>query len=511
MLEPPASSTYYPSLAQVQAAAGAGNVIPIYREFIADLETPVSAYLKVAQGPYSFLLESVEGGALVSRYSIIGTSPYRVVRTGTGADPNPADPLRVVEAELSGFHPVPVAGLPRFQGGAVGYLSYECARHYEPALAGLPAAEGGIPESVFLFNDTLLVFDHLQHRIKILSLLRLDRGDVAAEYAAAAGRIDQIAGRLGQPLARAGVPFAVPAGPVAARARDAAFHSTETAASYTAKVVQAQEKIRRGDTYQLQLSQEFRRQTTAAPFEIYRALRSLNPSPYMYYLALDDLHIVGASPEMLIRVEDGRIETHPIAGTRRRGRDADEDQRMAAELRGSEKERAEHVMLVDLARNDLGRVSQLGSVRVTELMQIERYSHVMHLVSHVVGRLLPEVSAYDALRAYFPHGTVTGAPKIRTMELIAALEGAGRGVYGGCVGYFDLSGNCDTALSIRTIVVQGGVARARAAGGIVFDSTPDEEYRESRNKAQATLRAIELAEERQGMPLPSSGAIVEEA
>jgi anthranilate synthase component 1 len=261
-----------------------------------------------------------------------------------------------------------------------------------------------------------------------------------------------------------------------------------------AKVMAAKEYIEKGDTYQIQVSQRFTRETDAHPFEAYRALRTINPSPYMYYLKLDDVHVVGASPEMLIRVEDGLIETHPIAGTRRRGRDAADELRMANELQGSEKERAEHIMLVDLARNDLGRVCQPGTVEVTSLMTVERYSHVMHLVSHVVGRLREDVTSYDALRAYFPHGTVTGAPKIRTMEIIAELEGERRGGYGGCVGYFDLSGNCDTALAIRTIWMKDGKAYVQAAGGVVYDSTPEEEYLESGNKARAMLRAIDQAE-----------------
>jgi anthranilate synthase component 1 len=268
-----------------------------------------------------------------------------------------------------------------------------------------------------------------------------------------------------------------------------------TEEQFKSKVERAKEHIVRGETYQIQVSQRFSRKTDAHPFDVYRALRTVNPSPYMYYLELGDLHVVGASPEMLIRVEDGIIETHPIAGTRRRGRDADDEQRMAEELQGSEKERAEHIMLVDLARNDLGRVCEAGSVRVTSLMAIERYSHVMHMVSHVVGTLKPGVSTYDAMRAYFPHGTVTGAPKIRTMEIIAELEGERRGGYGGCIGYFDMSGNCDTALAIRTIWMKPGVAYMQAAGGVVYDSTPEEEYLESGNKARALVRAVDLAEQ----------------
>jgi anthranilate synthase component 1 len=488
-------SAYRPTLQEAKEMSAQGNVVPVYREVAADLETPVSAYLKIARGEHSFLLESVEGGERLARYSFIGAEPYRVIRSGEGGVTG--DPLRYIEDELRRFQPVRVDGLPRFHGGAVGYMSYECARYYEK----LPMPEAdpqGLPESVFLFCDTLLIFDHVQHKIMVVSHARLD-GDIEASYRQATWKIEELIRRLEQPLLR--LPYEPAASSQDMRC-DAVSNTTETA--FKAKVERAKEYIRRGDTYQIQVSQRFERRTAVHPFEVYRALRQVNPSPYMYYLELGDVHVVGASPEMLIRVEDGGdgriIETHPIAGTRRRGRDPEDEQRMADELQGSEKERAEHIMLVDLARNDLGRVCGPGTVQVTSLMAIERYSHVMHMVSHVVGRLRPDVTTYDALRAYFPHGTVTGAPKIRTMEIIAELEGERRGGYGGCVGYFDMSGNCDTALSIRTVWMKsgdgGGVAYVQAAGGVVFDSTPEEEYLESGNKARAMLRAIDLAEER---------------
>jgi len=471
------------------APAGNGvrsNIVPVYREVRADLETPVSAFLKVKRGGYSFLLESVEGGERLARYSFIGTEPYRVLRTGDGPGERAEDPLLQIEDELRRFAPLKVAGLPRFTGGAVGYLAYEVARYYEK----LPVPEAdpqGFPESVFMFAETLLVFDHLQHSIKVVSHARLD-GDIEASYRQAAFKIDELVERLEKPLSRLPYEVKLPTG------GSPSFVSNNTKEDFMAKVERAREYITRGDTYQIQVSQRFERKTDAHPFEVYRALRTVNPSPYMYYLELDDMYVVGASPEMLIRVEDGVIETHPLAGTRRRGRDEADEQRMADELQNSEKERAEHIMLVDLARNDLGRVCQPGSVRVTSLMAIERYSHVMHLVSHVVGKLRPGVSTYDALRAYFPHGTVTGAPKIRTMEIIAELEGEQRGGYGGCVCYFDLSGNCDTALSIRTIWMKDGKAYIQAAGGVVFDSTAEEEYLESGNKARAMMGAIDQAE-----------------
>lgn len=493
-------TTYTPSLEDAKKLAGQGNIVPVFREVYADLETPVSAYLKVARGKHSFLLESVEGGERLARYSFIGTEPYRVLRTGGDALANetPGDPLVQIEDELKRYAPVRIDGLPRFHGGAVGYMAYECARYYEK----LPVPEADpqhFSEAIFLFCDTLLVFDHLQHTIKVVSHARLD-GDIEASYRQATWKIEELVQRLSAPLSR--LPYDTP--PIETLGRKPVSNTTEEA--FKAKVVKAKEYITKGDTYQIQVSQRFARETEAHPFEVYRALRNVNPSPYMYYLELGEMHVVGASPEMLIRVEDGVIETHPIAGTRRRGRDADDEQRMADELQGSEKERAEHIMLVDLARNDLGRVCEPGSVQVTSLMAIERYSHVMHMVSHVVGKLRGDVTTYDALRAYFPHGTVTGAPKIRTMEIIAELEGERRGGYGGCVGYFDMSGNCDTALAIRTIWMKPGIAYVQAAGGVVYDSTPEEEYMESGNKARAMLRAIDVAEERQdGMPRGSLG------
>src|SRR5438552_3650378 len=479
---------YVPSLEQVKAMVGQGNVVPVYREVVADLETPVSAYLKVARGKYSFLLESVEGGERLARYSFIGTEPYRVLRTGTNAMANEiaGDPLLEIEDELRRFTPVRVEGLPRFHGGAVGYMAYEVARYYETLPMPEPDPQG-FPESIFLFIDTLLVFDHLQHKIKVVSHARLD-GDIEASYRQATWKIEELVSRLAKPLAS--LPYSG-AGEWHERS-DA--RSNTTREEFMCKVERAKEYIMKGDTYQIQVSQRFERRTDAHPFEVYRALRTVNPSPYMFYLELGDMQVVGASPEMLIRVEDGVIETHPIAGTRRRGRDAEDEQRMAEELQSSEKERAEHIMLVDLARNDVGRVCAPGSVKVTSLMAIERYSHVMHMVSHVVGKLRPDVSTYDALRAYFPHGTVTGAPKIRTMEILAELEGERRGGYGGCVGYFAMSGNCDTALAIRTIWMKPGVAYVQAAGGVVYDSTPEEEYMESGNKARAMMRAIDVAE-----------------
>ncbi|MBI2872363.1 MAG: anthranilate synthase component I [Chloroflexi bacterium] len=477
---------HHPTLDEVKALAGHGNLVPVYREINADLETPVSAYLKVARGPYSFLLESVEGGERLARYSFMGTEPHRVVRTGPGQPDGEGDPLDLVQAELSRRRPVPVAGLPRFIGGAVGYLGYECVSHFEPRVSRATSDPLGLPESVFMFTDTLLVFDHLRHKIKVVSHAYLD-GNVEEGYLAAVDRIDRLVARLSRPLA-------VPQAPRARGGPSPATTSNVARQRYHQIVRKAREYIEAGDVIQVVLSQRLARPTCAAPFDIYRALRTVNPSPYMYYLELGGFHIVGASPELLVRVEDGVVDTHPIAGTRPRSLDPEQDHTLEQELRQSEKERAEHIMLVDLGRNDIGRVSLPGTVEVPQLMGVERYSHVMHLVSHVTGRLKPELSAYDALRACFPAGTVSGAPKIRAMEIVAELEPEQRGPYAGAVGYFSFSGNMDTAITIRTIVLKDGVAYVQAGGGVVYDSTPEGEYQETLHKAEALLRAIQDAE-----------------
>ena len=482
---------YHPDLEAVRALVEKqdANLAPVYRDVAADLETPVSAFLKVARGDHSFLLESVEGGERLARYSFIGTEPYRVLRCGPYARADEgSDPLLEIEQELSRFTLAPIEnGLPRFTGGAVGFLAYEVARHFEPRVPIPDADPQGFPEALFMFTDTILVFDHLKHTIKVVSHCRLD-GDVEAAYRQACWRIDELVERLASPLPA--VPYPIEPPPV----RQQTVVSNTEKEDFLRKVERCRDYIIAGDIYQVQVSQRFQRPTHAHPFSVYRALRTVNPSPYMYSLAMGDAYIIGASPEMLVRVEDGLVENHPIAGTRRRGRDPDDERRMEEELTSDEKERAEHIMLVDLSRNDVGRIAQPGTVQATELMAVEKYSHVMHLVSHVVGRLRPELTSYDALRACFPAGTVTGAPKIRAMEIIAEMESDRRGPYAGAVGYFDLSGNLDPAITIRTIVMRDGVAHAQAAGGIVYESVPDLEYMESQNKARAMLRAIDRAE-----------------
>ncbi len=477
---------YYPSLSEVQKLKKSGNLVPVYREIMADLETPVSAYMKVGGSDYSFLLESVEGGERLARYSFIGTEPYLVVRTGETAG-KAIDPLLPIAEELSKYKLMPISGLPRFHGGAVGYLAYDAVNYFErlPAPDYDPLA---LPESVFMFADTVLVFDHLTHKIKIVSHAHLD-GDVEKAYQRAVDKIEGLVQKLRQPIEPNKHTDISPT-----HTSKNAVSSNLSRAEFEAIVAQAKEYIFAGEIIQVVLSQRFARTTQADPFDIYRALRSINPSPYMYYLQLKDCHIVGASPELLVRVEDEVVSTHPIAGTRPRGKDPEEDSALEEELRHDEKECAEHIMLLDLGRNDIGRVSEPGTVQVTQLMDVERYSHVMHLVSHVQGKLRRDLTPLDAVRACFPAGTVSGAPKIRAMEIIAELEPDKRGPYAGAVGYFSFSGNLDTAITIRTIVITQGVAYVQAGAGIVADSVPEREYQECVNKAQALLKAIEQAE-----------------
>jgi anthranilate synthase component I len=469
---------YKPTLEEAKKLKSQGNLLPVYREINADMETPVSAYLKIAQGKYSFLLESVEGGERLARYSFLGTEPAKVLTTDSG------DPLLLVEEEFKKFKPIPVDGLPRFHGGMVGYLSYEVARYFEK-LPSPTTDPLNLPESRLMLADTLLVFDHLAHKIKVVAHAYLD-GDIEKSYQAAKEKIDGLIARLKKPVPEQSMPTASKNG--------AKTSQNLTQGQYEQIVTKMKKHIYDGDIIQGVPSLRLGKATKASPFAIYRALRSINPSPYMYFLHLDDICIVGASPELLVRVEDGIVSNHPIAGTRPRGKDNGEDKALEEELKNDEKERAEHVMLVDLARNDVGRISEPGTVQVTQFMDVERYSHVMHLVSHVQGKLREGLTQYDALRACFPAGTVSGAPKIRAMEIIAELEPDKRGPYAGAVGYFDFSGNIDTAIAIRTIVIKDGTAYVQAGAGIVADSVPANEYCECLNKMQATFTAIAQAE-----------------
>ncbi len=475
---------YYPDLEEVKRRRNEGNLMPVFREIVADLETPVSAFLKINRGGPSFLLESVEGGQRLARYSFIGTDPYKTLKVKAGDNLNL---LPEIQKELIHFKIVQLEGLPRFYGGAVGYLSYETAAQFET----LPSPEAdplNLPESFFMFADTLLVFDHVTHTIKVLSHVRLD-GDIDKSYLEATRKIDEQVDRLSDPL---------PASAKAQTITEAAeYTSNFTKPGFEEAVRKIKQFINAGEAIQVVLSQRLTRPTGLPAFEIYRSLRTVNPSPYMFYLDFQDFQIVGTSPEILVRVEDGDVMTRPLAGTRPRGKTTEEDLRLQTELQQDEKERAEHIMLVDLGRNDIGRVSQPGSVKVSELMDVERYSHVMHMVTHVQGKLRSDLTAFDALQACFPAGTVSGAPKIRAMQLIAKFEPEKRGPYAGACGYFSFSGNMDMAIAIRTIVMSKGKAYVQSGCGIVYDSVPEKEYEETLNKAKALVKAIEQAEKQQ--------------
>ena len=473
---------YHPTLEEFRELKKQGNLVPVYRQIDANAHTPLAAYLKVNGGGYSFLLESVEGGQEKAGYSLIGTEPYRVLSTREG---DKTDPLRLVAEELAKHRLAPVSGLPDFGGGAVGYLAYETVRRLEelPSPNADPLA---LPESVFMFVDSLLIFDHANNKIKVVSHARTD-GDSA--YQAAVAKIENLVKKLEAPPERS-----QPARTVHRPARPAETVSNLTREEFEAVVAKARKYIVAGEAIQIVLSQRLSRRTSARPLDIYKALRGINPSPYMFFLDLKDFQLIGSSPEILVRAVNGKVTTRPLAGTRPRGKTPEEDAELEKELRSDEKERAEHIMLVDLGRNDIGRVSLPGTVRVSELMEVERYSHVMHLVTNVEGKLRPELSPIDALKSCFPAGTVSGAPKIRAMEIIAELEPDKRGPYAGCVGYFSFSGNMDTAITIRTIVMTKGTAYVQAGAGIVYDSLPAREYEETLNKARALLKAIEQAE-----------------
>jgi anthranilate synthase component 1 len=444
----------------------------------------------------------VEGGERLARYSFIGTAPLAdltlrdgiatVEESGETREIEYDDPLALLGSLLEPYRSGTLPGLPlpRFLGGAVGYLSYETVRRFEPRVGAAPGAGLDMPEGRYMIVDSLLVFDHLERTIKAVSHLHLDSGrSLEEEYAAASARVDQLVERLRAPLP----PLPRGAEPVDLPAAERCRPNT-TPERYREIVERAKEYITAGDILQVVLAQRVDVPTPAHPFTIYRALRTVNPSPYMFYLDFGDHHIVGASPELLVRLEDGVVTNHPIAGTRPRGESPEADEELAAELASDEKERAEHIMLVDLGRNDVGRVAKPGTVHVPQLMAVERYSHVMHLVSHVEGQLADHLTGLDALRACFPAGTVSGAPKVRAMEIIAELETDRRGPYAGAAGYVDFTGGMDTAIALRTLVVKDGVASMQAGGGIVADSTPDGEYAESHHKMRALLRAIELAE-----------------
>jgi anthranilate synthase component 1 len=472
-----------------------GTFVPVCKEIVADLLTPVSAFLKIAEhSDYAFLLESVEGGEHVGRYSFLGKDPFLILRgrdgetsieragVTTAAEKPFVETLREL---MDGFRSPFVPGLPRFTGGAVGYLSYDTAEWFEPAVARTDGSDKPREQSGFMLFDTVLAFDHVKHRILIIANARVTPDeDLSALYQFACAKLDFLERELERGLSH----------PERHPGAEPAVVSNQTKDTFEAGVRTIKEHIAAGDIYQAVLSQRFEADVAADPFTVYRALRHVNPSPYMYFIRMGKLAIVGSSPEMLVRVEGGAVETHPIAGTRPRGASEEEDLRLAEELKRNEKERAEHVMLVDLGRNDLGRVCQFGTVRVPQYMTLERYSHVMHLVSTVEGKLSDDRDHLDALVACFPAGTVSGAPKIRAMQLLAELEPTRRDIYAGAVGYIDFAGNLDFCIAIRTITIRDGRARIQAGAGIVADSNAAAEYEETRDKARALLQALAMAE-----------------
>jgi anthranilate synthase component 1 len=482
-----------------------GNLIPVYREINGDLETPVSAYFKIAhKAKYSFLLESVEGEEKVARYSFLARDPELVIQSkGNRAkilrknkdrfqpefSGKVETPLSVIRDVMSRYQFVDIPGLPRFCGGMVGYIGYDVVRFFEK-LPHTTKDDLKLPDIFLIVAKNLIIFDHLNHKIKVVSCVKINPKDPAAKklsaYAGGLKTIDGLIGELTKPLK---VKKSTPR-----RQNDALKVSSNfKKQKFEGIVTKAKQKIRIGDIIQVVLSQRFKIKIKTDPFNIYRALRSINPSPYMFYLQFDKVRLIGSSPELLVRCEEGTVETRPIAGTRPRGKTEKEDSRLMQDLLNDPKEKAEHIMLVDLGRNDLGRVCRKGSVKVSEFMSIEKYSHVMHIVSNVKGNLRPDKDQFDVLQAAFPAGTVSGAPKIRAMEIIDDLETVDRGPYAGCIGYFSFSKNLDTCITIRTIVATGGNAYVQAGAGIVADSNPQREYSETVNKAKAQIMAIELA------------------
>jgi anthranilate synthase component 1 len=486
---------FFPDLNTFHDLSRRGNLIPVYREIMADMDTPVSAFKKLDDGHFSFLLESIEGGEKWGRYSFLGSTPSLIVRSrgnivetienGSMTSCVSDDPLGCIRETLARFTPVEVEGLPRFFGGAVGYLGYDMVRHFEHLPTAKPALLDAF-DSYFLVTDTIVIFDTMSQKIKVVSNAHLE-GDTTPEaaYRLATENITAIIKRLRMPLSGCSTPAAE---------KRVKLHSNVTREAFESAVERAKEYVRSGDIIQVVLSQRFSGELSADPLDIYRVLRTLNPSPYMFFLRLDDTVIVGASPEVMVRKEGSRVELRPIAGTRPRGGTVADDTRLAEELLADPKERAEHVMLVDLGRNDLGRVCSTGSVRVSELMVIERYSHVMHIVSNVQGELSGGRDAFDLVRATFPAGTLSGAPKVRAMQIIDELEPVRREVYGGAVGYFSFSGNMDLAITIRTLVIKDGKVHLQAGAGIVADSDPTAEWQETVNKGMAVMKAIEQAE-----------------
>jgi anthranilate synthase component 1 len=487
---------YFPDLQEFLKKVRGGNLIPVYREILADMETPVSAFMKLAASKYCFLLESIEGGEKWARYSFIGINPAIIftskgrrvtIRRGSEVEEKecarPLDELRLL---MQRYHPVEMPGLPRFYGGAVGYIGYDMVRFFE-RLPELTDDDLGWNDACLMITDTLLIFDNLRHTMKVVCNVHIDEDDTStAAYDAALSTIEQVVALLHKPAKRsAAVPQAV-SGSVTSN-----FEKKE----FKRIVEQAKAYIRAGDIIQVVLSQRFETEMGTDPLSLYRALRIVNPSPYMYCIRMDKEYIIGSSPEVLVRLENDEIVVRPIAGTRPRGKDDRQDRAFEEDLKGDPKEVAEHIMLVDLGRNDVGRVAEMGSVRVEDFLVVERYSHVMHLVSSVRGKLKKGCDGFDLFAASFPAGTVSGAPKIRAMEIIEELENQKRGPYAGAVGYFSFSGNMDLCITIRTMFIKNGKIYFQAGAGIVMDSKPEKEYVETVNKAKAMVRAIARAHE----------------
>jgi anthranilate synthase component 1 len=493
-----------PSFSDFKQMAAQGNLIPIFEEIHYDLETPLSAFRKIDDGKSSFLLESVEGGEKWGRYSFLGSGSshlfrskgedFEILKKGEVVQRGKVrDPLRALEDFMGIFHPVQHDDLPRFSGGAVGYLSYDVVRSFERIPEQLEQ-DIDLYDCSFMITDTLLVFDNLRKKVKVIINVFLDdrqspRQSIETAYQEAQGKIRSMIARLQRHDVLAPIKKTFPPSPL---------RSNFGKQDYMKVVERAKEYIRAGDIIQVVPSQRFSTEIHGEPFDVYRALRSINPSPYLFYLKMNGMILMGSSPELMVRLESKQIELRPIAGTRPRGRTPEEDRKMERDLLADEKEKAEHIMLVDLGRNDVGRVSEIGSVKVTELMTVERYSHVMHIVSNVQGTLAPGKKALDVFRAAFPAGTVSGAPKIRAMEIIEELEPSRRGAYAGAVGYFSFQGNMDTCITIRSILIKDGRTYVQAGGGVVADSDPEKEYEETLHKAQAIFKAIQLAEE--GLP-----------